>query len=389
MTSEESIQYDYIDTADGLARLCQQLVGSAWLALDTEFMREKTYYSRFCLLQLANEDIIAIIDPLAFDNLDPLFDVIYNPSITKIFHSGVQDLQIFYQLRTELPEPVFDTQIAASVLGDKDQIGYALLVKTMMNITLHKTHTRTDWSQRPLSPAQLDYAADDVRYLGQVYLKQVELLDDMNRLTWLDDDFASLVNKDRYINDPESMWKKIRGAKKLKGKQLAVLRSLAAWRENTAINTNKPRRWICNDDVLSTMGRIMPDTIDALEQIRGVTPAMLKNSGDEILDIIHEATTLPESQWPVMEQSALLTPDQDAIADAMMAIVRIRSQQYNVSPASLTTRKEIERVLTGDTEANVLHGWRGKIVGNELRTFLNGSSSLCVKGKSLDIVSVE
>jgi ribonuclease D len=213
----------YVASRSDLDDLCEQLAGSPWLAVDTEFHREKTYYPELCLVQVANDDIIACVDPLAVDDLSPLMDLFYSPNTTLVFHAARQDLELFFLLRNALPPNIFDTQLAATVLGYGDQIGYGNLVKQCLNVDLDKAHARTDWRQRPLSPAQIEYAADDVRYLRELYHQLHDKLITTKRLAWLDDDFATLSSVNTYQEDPNSSWLRIKGAGKLKGQQLAVL----------------------------------------------------------------------------------------------------------------------------------------------------------------------
>ena len=224
----------YIDTPQKLDELCRQIAKESWLALDTEFLREKTYYPKFCLLQIATPEWVACVDPIALNDLSALFEAIYNPAITKVFHSCRQDLEIFYQLTGKIPQPIFDTQIAAPLLGFQENPGYAMLVSSFLNINLSKAHTRTDWTVRPLSQAQLQYAADDVIYLCQIYQTMLKKLAELNRLDWLENDFAMLNDPELYDISPENAWLKIRGKNKLTGKQLSIVQTLAEWREQTA-----------------------------------------------------------------------------------------------------------------------------------------------------------
>ena len=187
----------YIDTTSELIAFCAAIKDSEWLAIDTEFVREKTYYPQLCLIQVSNGEQLACIDPLALDDIEPLLAVFYDPSITKVFHAASQDLEIFAHLRNELPAPLFDTQIAAALLGHGNQISYAAMVKIYCDVELDKSHSRTDWSRRPLSAAQIQYAADDVRYLGVVYNLLLEELQIKNRDTWLEDDFVQLADVTR------------------------------------------------------------------------------------------------------------------------------------------------------------------------------------------------
>ena len=199
----------FVDTESGLAELCEKLRGQPVLALDTEFLREKTYYAQLCLLQVAAEGVIACIDPLAVD-LDPLLDIIYDPNVVKVMHSARQDMEIFFDLRGDVPRPLFDSQIAATLMGFGEQVGYANLVQQMLEVTLDKIATRTDWSQRPLDAEQISYAADDVRYLFTLYHQQVELLSSKGRLSWLQDDFDAMSDRTTYAPHPENLWKRVK-----------------------------------------------------------------------------------------------------------------------------------------------------------------------------------
>ena len=216
----------YINTPGQLANLCEQIKKESWLALDTEFLREKTYYPKFCLLQIATPEWVACIDPIALPRLDDLFEVLYNPAIVKVFHSCRQDLEIFYQSTGKLPAPIFDTQIAAPLLGFQDNPGYAMLVSSLLSINLNKAHTRADWSKRPLTEAQIEYAADDVIYLCQIYQIMVQKLTELGRIDWLKRDFAELTNPSLYTVAPEKAWFKIKGKNKLTGKQLSIIQTL-------------------------------------------------------------------------------------------------------------------------------------------------------------------
>ncbi len=381
------MQEYYVDSPRQLNDLCARLAASPWVALDTEFMREKTYYAQFCLLQIANEEIIACVDPLALD-LDPLLDLIYDPSITKVMHSARQDLELLYDLRHALPYPLFDTQIAATVLGYGDQVGYGALVQGMFGVELDKSHTRTDWSQRPLDPKQLIYAADDVRYLVKIYTQQRADLERSARLGWLTDDFAELIDAGKYVNQPLNAWRRIRQANTLKGVQLAVLRALAAWREERAKAHNKPRKWIVSDDVLLELARHMPHDTEQLDKIRGLEAQTLKRNGGDIIALIAESRHLPKEQWPQPDPPLRLDARQEALVDTLMAVVRVRGRQNAVSPATLTTRKELEAMVSGRQDVPVLHGWRGALVGRDLVAMLQGKVILRVADGDLDITPV-
>lgn len=385
----QAMQEYYVNTPQQLTALCRDLRDSRWLAIDTEFMREKTYYAQLCLLQVASDDIIACVDPLALSDLSPLLDLIYNPAVVKILHSARQDLEIFYDLRGELPQPVFDTQIAATLLGHGDQVGYGPLVRAMCGVQLDKAHTRTDWCQRPLDPEQVHYAADDVRYLGHIYHAQHDELSRMGRLEWLSEDFAELTDNRRYAGSPQLAWRKIHNANQLKGVQLAALQALTGWREERAKAINIPRKWVLSDEVLFELARRMPKDETELAKLRGLEAGFAKRHGAELLELIARAAELPKEQWPELQATPRLDSHQAALADVLMAVVRLRGEESRVSPATLATRKDLEQIVLGRKDAVPLHGWRRALVGDDLLGIVEGRLSLQVSDSGLGIIATK
>lgn len=373
----------YIDTPEQLAALCRRLKDRPWLTLDTEFLRDKSYRARLCLLQIAAEDVVACVDPLALEDISPLVDLIYTPSIVKVLHSAYQDLEIFYHLRGAPPQPVFDTQIAALLAGYGDQIGYAALVESLLGVRLDKTHTRTDWSRRPLRPEQLQYAADDVRYLGPLYLRLRDELEQRGRLAWLQEDFAALTDPATYANPPDAAWCRIRGAERLTDAQFALLRALAAWRETTAQRRDRPRQWILSDDSLLELARRMPANPETLAKARGLNPAALDKYGAELLELIRNARHAPSPARPTPEPRPDVSVE--PLVDALMAVVRLRGAQAGISPSTLVNRKQLERLAAGDETIEVLRGWRKGVVGAELEAMLTGTACLRVQDGALRI----
>jgi ribonuclease D len=363
----------YIDTPEQLDDLCDRIRRSPWLALDTEFVREKHYYPTFCLLQLFNGEIAACIDPLAIEDLSPLREILFDPGIVKIFHAGRQDLEIFHQLWGELPRPLFDTQLAATLLGLGDQIGYGNLVQKLLNHELDKGHSRTDWSRRPLQETQLRYALDDVIYLADIYLQLKGQLEELGREGWLEDDFAALSDPATYTVVPGEMWRRIKGRKYLKGVQLAVLQSLTAWRETEAQRSDRPKRWIVKDEVLVDLARHNPTDSRQLERIRGLEPGTIKRHGETLLGLIAEARALPKSEWPTEKKApARLSTNQEAQVDLLMACLRLLADRNNITHNALAGRKELERLVAGDTDIDLLSGWRRSLAGATLRDVLDG-----------------
>ena len=280
----------YIDNDAALTRACAQLQDCSWLAVDTEFERSKTYYPQLCLLQIAGREVTAVIDCLAITDFDPVLALLYDPAIVKVLHAARQDLEIFFHLTGELPAPLFDTQLAAQLLGYENQIGYACLVWKLLGLELDKSQTRTNWKLRPLSRSQLDYAADDVIYLGEVYQLLLEKLDTA-QLSLLEDEFKALARPELYLPAPENMWLKIRNAGRLESDIQAVLKQLAAWRERTARKENRPRGWILQDYALVKIAQTRPDSQRALSRISGVHEQVLKRHGKTLVEIVGLAVT--------------------------------------------------------------------------------------------------
>ena len=281
---------DYLQLIDdemSLKKLCAQLQGGAWLAVDTEFERESTYYPELCLVQVTGNGNIGLIDTLALTDLEPLYALLYDPSITKVFHSARQDFEIFYHLTGKLPAPLFDTQIAAALRGYDQQTGYASLVKDVLDVDLAKSQTRTDWKRRPLSPAQLHYAADDVIYLGPLYELLLGRLIEFGQLLQFQEQCRALNRPELYEPDPETMWQKIRirAVKNFREPSLTVFKKLAAWRELTARGKNLPRQWIIKDHALVAIARDLPADPDALSRLDDVDARIMKRYGRELLHI--------------------------------------------------------------------------------------------------------
>lgn len=369
---------DFIDSVPRLRQFCTALRGADWLAVDTEFLREKTYYPKFCLLQIACGPHVACIDPLALDTLDPLEDLLFDPAVTKVLHASRQDLEIFYHLWNRLPGPVFDTQIAAPLIGLAEQISYAGFVAELLGVSLGKSHTRTDWSLRPLSEAQLRYAADDVIYLGAAYQALRGRLEALGRLTWLEDDFAALLNPALYETPPDQAWQRIGGSHQLRNRQLAVLQALAAWRETTAREQDIPRAWVVKDDAMLDLARLSPKTPEDLKRIRGLEERTLKRYGHLLCRTIREAQDLTPPPMELKARSARRTPEEEALLDLLTAVVRLRADQHTLNPAVLASRKDLEQLLDEPEESRLLKGWRKAMAGEELMAILQGECQITV-----------
>jgi len=372
-----------INTENALIDFCRAIRTSDFIAVDTEFMREKTYFPQLCLIQIATTEQIACIDPLAIEDMDPLYEILFDTNILKVLHASGQDLELIYHLTNRLPEPVFDTQIAAAMLGEGEQISYAAFIKSMLDIDLDKSQTRTDWSKRPLSAAQVNYAADDVRHLVTAYQKQLEILTEKGRLEWLASDFKQLSNPEQFTQTDEALLKRVKGTQRLKPKQLAIILGLARWREQTAKDKNKPRKWILSDNVMIDLAKRPPENLAELSDFRGLSPGQIKHSGKQLLDAIKAARQLPPDQWPNQTRRKKLDASQAIVADAVMVLLRVIGDEHNIAPGSLSSRTQIEKLIAGEKNIPLLQGWRHKLAGQSVEKFLEGKSKLSVKSDKL------
>ena len=368
----------YIDTRDALESLCADLAPARHLAMDTEFLREKTYYPKLCLLQLCGNGVAACVDVLQVEDLAPLLALLAEPSRVKVWHSARQDLEIFLNDWDLLPQPVFDTQLAASVLGLGDQVGYARLVQDVLGVALPKDQSRSDWCRRPLEPIQLEYAFDDVVHLEALYRVLSARLGELGREQWLQEDFAALVDPATYRTDPEDAWQRIRGRQQLKGARLAVLRRLAAWREERAVAVDRPRRWILKDEVLADIARRSPETVAALTRIRGLDDRTIARDGKDLLECVERGRAEPPDRWPRERIPPRLTPEQEVAVDALAAVLRLTADTNSITPAALATRSDLARLVTG-ADSPLDHGWRRALAGEILRDVLAGRSVLRIR----------
>jgi len=375
---------EYIDKPEQIKGLCERISQVSWIAMDTEFLREKTYYPVFCLLQIATPEWVVCVDPIALPDLTELFEVINNPDIIKVLHSCRQDLEIFYHLTGKVTSPVFDTQIAAPLLGFQENPGYAMLVSSFLNINLSKAHTRTDWSIRPLSEAQIQYAADDVIYLCKIYKMICQQLEESGRSDWLNKDFERLNNKELYQLPPAKAWLKVKGKNRLTGKQLSIVQALTEWREKTAQSENRPKNWLIRDDLLLELAKLQPVIIGELAKIRTINERSVNRYGKVICQLIDEAKG--KAPIPLNDKSKIKkkTQQQEAVLDVLTALVRVRADENSLNPMILASKKDLEKLLIDEEDSMILQGWRYSMVGKELQGLLKGQLALSLdSGKVL------
>lgn len=376
--------FDYIDNKQDLSTYLQQVTSAQWVMLDTEFIREKTYFPKLCLIQIATENTLACVDPLAIDDLSELFQWLKREEMTKVFHAAWQDLEIIYQLSGSVPVPVFDTQIAAAVLGLGDQMGYARLVEQLLGIQLDKSQSRTDWSRRPLNRKQLEYAIADVVHLRDMYPILLQQLQETGRLSWLQKSFKHLEDPTQYEPDPRSSWKRVKGLQLLKPVQLTALRELAAWREERALQKNLPRRWLMSDEVLLDMVRMKVSDMEAFQQIRGLKPEQIKRHGATWLQLMEEGRALPREEWPELPKRRKLDAQLSLVADLLMVLVNQQARENNISPQMLATRSQVEKMLAEGRE-KLSEDWRGSLMNELFADLLSGRAAVKIENLQLRI----
>lgn len=364
-----SIPFVYIATDAELTASLQAFASSPFIALDTEFMRESTYFPKLCLLQLATLEHCAIVDPLGALELLPLWRFLAQPSRVKVLHAARQDLEVLSLAGGDslLNGPFFDTQIAAGLLGAPAQVGFGTLVAEKLEHSLPKGHTRTDWTRRPLSPEQLEYAADDVRYLAPLYLKLRDELEQAQRAVWEQEESAELSQPALYRTDPDAAWRRLKGLDRLTPAQRATAKLLAEWRERLAVEHDKPRGWILADEALRFVAERLPTSLAELEKIRSLPPGTLRKHGEALLQLVQQGLQAPiddpvNTFRPTLEQTAKVT--------RLMSGVRHRAQELNVSPELLATRRDLEQLVFFDRREHLTRGWRQAAIGAKLLEML-------------------
>jgi len=359
------MEFKILTTTQELKAFCKASQDVYWLALDTEFIREKTYYPNLCLVQIASERGIVCIDTIAIDDLSSLRELLYLPSITKVFHSASQDLEIFVNLYGAVPTPMFDTQIAASLLGYGDQVSYAQLVNEICGVELDKSLSRTNWERRPLSDKETRYAVDDVKYLAEVYLYLKDKLNEQKRSQWAEFECRNFSTLEKYKIEPSRLWKTVKGAGKLEQHQLIVFKQLVQWREHQAIAENKPRRWILSDKVLRSLAINQPGDLDSLQQLEDINSNHI-GYASHLLEEISLAQNIPEAEWPKANLICPLNNEQRKLVKKAQSFIRERAEELNISPSLLATRSVIEKLICGKRELDILSSWKKDLIGDEL-----------------------
>jgi ribonuclease D len=351
----------WIDRSDELLGLAQQLESQPSIGVDTEFLRERTFFPKLCLLQLSAGGRIWCVDTLRVGSLEPLMPALTALKTQKLIHAARQDLEAIYLCAKKILTPVFDTQIAAACIGLKPQIGYAELVKTLLDVVVPKGQTRTDWSKRPLTREQLDYAADDVLYLGDAAALLTERLLHLGRMHWANEDCAALEERELYEPDLSKSWQRLRGIAQLEPKARARAKAIAVWRERLARERDLPRAWILADAALFSIAHAAPADAAALQAVQ----ALNERFAAGVLEALREAEQAPlEDTEP--SQDARPTPEQKALMERLNKLVDARAAALNISAEVLAPRGELKALALGKRDSPALAGWRREEVGTLL-----------------------
>ncbi len=378
------MKFTEIKTQSEFEIFCKAAEQSSLIAIDTEFMRDRSYYPKLCLIQLAIENSIALVDPFLIDSYSPLIKILEDPNIIKIFHSAQQDIEVIEYVTEIVPKPLYDTQIAATFLGSRNQIGYADLVHQETGNRLDKSHTRTDWSHRPLSVQQLEYAANDVQYLFEIYKNQTEKLKKLGRLEWYEDEVSLFLSNACKKPEPQNLWKKVKGNQSLKGKQLNILKEIAIWRDDLAQEKNRPRRFIVKDDLLIDIVRLKPKNSDELNRLRQLPKSLNFSEIDALFTSIKEALNQDESLWPQHPEFLKLTKAQESIVDCVMSIIKWSASENDLSTELIATRKDVDATIIRGN-GKLMNGWRYTLAGNTIEKFLRGELKITVSNEKLKL----
>jgi len=375
------------DTAS-LTAFCQRLAGTEFITVDTEFMRETTYWAKLCLIQVAGPDEAQCIDPLAAGiDLTPFYALLADPKVLKVFHAGRQDLEIFCHATGAIPTPIFDTQVAAMVCGFGDQVGYETLVSKLAGAQLDKSQRFTDWSLRPLTERQIKYALGDVTHLRKVYAVLSQKLGDSGRVAWLQEELAVLSDPDTYRNEPKDAWRRIK-ARTRSPRMLAVLQALAAWREITAQTNDLPRQRVAKDDALLELAASQPVTVDDIKRSRLAKPLASSKYVEGVLAAVAAGKALPEKDCPRIERDESWDNQAPkAIVELLKLLLKTCAERHHVAQRLIATTDEIEAIAQSDTaDVPAMHGWRRDLFGNDALRLKHGKLAV---GLSADGNNVE
>jgi ribonuclease D len=368
-----------------LKQLCQELESERYITVDTEFLREKTYYSKLCLIQIASDDIDFAVDPLAENiDLEPVFHLFDNENVLKVFHSARQDIEIILNMSGSVPKPLFDTQVAAMVCGFGASASYATLVSELANAHVDKSSRFTDWSRRPLTDKQLKYALSDVTHLRVIYKKLKQRLEESGREKWLEEEMEILTNPQTYIIEPDEAWKKLK-PKGTSRRFLGILKQLAKWRELKAQEVNRPKTHLIKDQALLEIAAVAPKDTVALGKIRSVG-GLKKSYEMEIVEAVEHGKNIPEDELPKLKKINYSQKPDSAIMELLKVLLKAQCEKFHVAAKIVATTDDLKEIVMNDQLPELLSkGWRHEVFGKHAKLLKEGKLALSIEGGKVKI----
>lgn len=375
----------YISTQGQLEAFCERAAGETVLAVDTEFLRERTYHPRLCLVQVATRTEVAAVDPIEIEDLSALSALLADPGITKVVHACTQDLEAVLAGMGCAMAPVFDTQLAAAFLGLKQQVGLGALVEAYTGVHLAKAESLTDWSRRPLDPEQLSYAEDDVRYLIGIHDRMVEQLRERGREDWLRPEMEALTDVDRVRRAPEEAYRHLKRAGSLTRRQLAVAREVCAWRESLAARRDVPRKWVLSDEIVLELCKRCPRDVPRLLRIRG-TEQLARRDAEAVVAAVRRGLACPAQDCPRLPTHPHLSTETESVVDLMYGVVRVVSEREGIATQLIATRDDLADFICDAPGSRLSKGWRNEVAGRLLARLLAGEVGLTVRDGHIELL---
>lgn len=380
-----------IETTAALADACKELAKSEFVTIDTEFLRETTFWPQLCLVQMASPTLEVLVDPMAKGiDLTPLFELMADPNVVKVFHAARQDIEIIYHLGGLIPHPIFDTQVAAMVCGFGDSISYDQLVQKTKNVQIDKSSRFTDWSRRPLSEKQLDYALADVTHLRDVYMALKSQLEREGRSSWLKEEMDILEARETYDMHPDDAWLRLKSRLR-KPTELAILKFVAAWREREARSRNVPRSRVLKDDAIFEIAQQQPKDAEALSRLRTVPKGWERStSGTAIIETVNAALALPKAEMPQAPRHSHSPEGSGAAVELLKVLLKLSADKHGVAAKVIANSEDLDKIASEGEKAEVqaLSGWRRELFGEPALKLIRGEVALRFAGKKVEAVEM-
>ncbi|ARQ57715.1 ribonuclease D [Rhizobium sp. Kim5] len=380
-----------IETTADLAAACKELAKSDFITIDTEFLRETTFWPELCLIQMASPTLEVLVDPLAKGiDLAPFFELMADTKVLKVFHAARQDIEIIFNRGNLIPHPIFDTQVAAMVCGFGDSVSYDQLVSRSKNVHIDKSSRFTDWSRRPLSDKQLEYALADVTHLRDVYLSLSSQLDREGRTSWLREEMDVLEARETYDMHPDDAWQRLK-MRLRKPQELAILKYVAAWREREARARNVPRSRVLKDDAIYEIAQQQPKDTEALGRLRTIPKGWERStSGAAVIEAVNAALALPKAEMPHAPRQAQAPEGAAAAVELLKVLLKLISEKHGVAPKVIANSEDLDKIAADGEKADVaaLHGWRRDLFGEPALQLIQGQIGLRFAGRKVETVAL-